>query len=113
MIDIKTFAANPDISKPRRIKKYVLIWCSKGTATAVVDEKGLKLRRNDVLTITSGQIHFLKNFNKAEGFVLEFTLDFFCKNDNDIELIFHNGLFCHFSLNEVIQVSNPHVIQTQ
>jgi YesN/AraC family two-component response regulator len=36
--------------------------------------------------------------------VLEFTLDFFCKDDKDIELIFHNGLFCHFAMNEVITV---------
>ena len=113
MIDIKTFNDYTDIEKPRRLRKYVLIWCSRGALTAVVDEKELKLKAQDVLTITSGQIHYLKNIKKAEGFILEFTVDFFCKNDNDIELIFHNGLFCHFDLNEVIGIPNHEIMQTQ
>ena len=113
MIDIRSFDDYTDIDKPRRLKKYVLVWCSRGTLIAVVDEKELKLREYDLLTITSGQIHYLKNSRKAEGFILEFTMDFFCKNDNDIELIFHNGLFCHFDLNEVIKIPNHRIIQTQ
>src|SRR5690349_6230302 len=113
MIDVKTFNDYTDIEKPRRLRKYVLIWCSNGTLTAVVDEKELKLKAHDALTITSGQIHYLKSFKKAKGFILEFTVDFFCKNDNDIELIFHNGLFCHFDLNEVIEIPNYGIIETQ
>lgn len=113
MIDIKAFNEYPGIDKPRRLRKYVLAWCSKGTLTAVVDEKELKLKEHEVLTITSGQIHYFKDFRKAEGFILEFTVDFFCKNDNDIELIFHNGLFCHFDLNEVIKIPGHGIIQTQ
>ena len=113
MIEIKKFVEYPDISKPRRLRKYVLAWCSKGSVTVVVDEKELKLKEHEVVTITSGQIHYLKNCTRADGFILEFTLDFFCKNDNDIELIFHNGLFCHFSLNEVIPIPNHRSIHTQ
>jgi len=113
MIDIKTFGEYVDIEKPRRLRKYVLVWCSQGTLTAMVDEKELKLKQHEILTITSGQIHYFKNFKKADGFILEFTVDFFCKNDNDIELIFHNGLFCHFDLNEVIEIPNHGIVQTQ
>lgn len=113
MIDIKTFNEYPDITKPRRLRKYVLIGCSKGKITVVVDEKELQLKAKEVLTITSGQIHYFKKFDKADGFILEFSVDFFCKNDNDIELIFHNGLFCHFDLNEVIGVPDYQIIQTQ
>ena len=79
MIDIKRFEKYPYIAKPRRLRKYVLIWCSKGTVTVVVDEKELEVKQNQVLTITSGQIHFFKSLTKADGFILEFTLDFFCK----------------------------------
>ncbi len=104
MIQFKTFDEYEGLDKPKRLMKYVLIWCSKGNATVVVDDKELKLKQNEVVTITSGQIHYLKKLNAAKGFVLEFTLDFFCKDDKDIELIFHNGLFCHFDLNEVIAV---------
>ncbi len=44
---------------------------------------------------------------------LNLRLIFFCKDDKDIELIFHNGLFCHFDLNEVITVKNYQTIETQ
>lgn len=91
--------------------KYVLIWCSEGTITVAIDEKEYELRKNQLTTITSGQIHYFKKLNKAKGIILEFTLDFFCKDDRDIELIFHNGLFCHFDMNEVITAKNNHKIE--
>src|SRR5947199_9822877 len=90
MIDIKTFDEYPEISKPRRLRKYVLVWCSKGSVTVMVDEKELKLKEHELLTITSGQIHYFKNYSKANGSIIEFTLDFFCKHDNVIELICQN-----------------------
>lgn len=99
------------LEKPRRVMKYVLVWCSSGQITLTVDEADFELRENSVITITSGQIHHLKHMNDAQGYVLEFTLDFFCKDDTDIELIFHNGLFCHFSMNEVIQLDNQFVAE--
>ena len=99
MIDIKTFEEAIDLKKPRRIRKYVLVWCSSGTATLIVDENVFDLKANTVITITSGQIHYINKTTAAKGFVLEFTYDFFCKGDQDIELIFHNSLFCHFAMN--------------
>lgn len=104
MIDIKRLedVAHPD--KPRRIMKYVLVYCAAGALDMTIDEKKIQLAGGEVVTITSGQIHSIHQSSKAKGFVLEFTLDFFCKNDKDIELIFHNGLFCHFAMNEVIAV---------
>lgn len=102
MIDIKTLEKAVDLQQPRRIRKYVLVWCTSGSVTMVVDENEFVLKPNSVITITSGQIHYIKKINAAKGYVLEFTYDFFCKDDNDIELIFHNSLFCHFAMNEVI-----------
>lgn len=113
MIEIKTFEKVLDLKKPRRIRKYVLIWCSSGSATLAVDENVFELKADTVITITSGQIHCLKSMKNARGFVIEFTYDFFCKNDNDIELIFHNSLFCHFAMNEVISLAKNHSIQTE
>ncbi len=110
MIDIKTLEKASDLKKPRRIRKYVLVWCFSGAATLMVDENMFELKANTVITITSGQIHYLKKTNDAKGFVLEFTYDFFCKNDNDIELIFHNSLFCHFAMNEVIPLDKSHLV---
>jgi AraC family transcriptional regulator, transcriptional activator of pobA len=94
-----------DLKKPSRVLKYKLIYCNFGTVSLTIDENEFILEPNQVITITSGQIHFFKDFKNAELFILEFTFDFFCKNDHDIELIFHNGLFCHFGMNEVITIS--------
>ena len=80
-----------------------------GKLDITVDENNFILTSGEVITITSGQVHHINKITKAKGFVLEFTLDFFCKNDNDIELIFHNGLFCHFAMNEVIKVDKKSI----
>ena len=113
MIDIITFEKLADLNKPRRIRKYVLVWCSSGTAMLVVDENEFELTANTVITITSGQIHYFKKIKAAKGFVLEFTYDFFCKDDKDIELIFHNSLFCHFAMNELIPLGKGRLVEME
>lgn len=113
MVDIKTFDKTTDLDNPRRIRKYVLVWCLSGSATLVVDENEFVLKSNTVITITSGQIHYFRHRKAAVGYVLEFTYDFFCKNDNDIELIFHNSLFCHFAMNEVTPLGRSGLVGTE
>lgn len=113
MIEISLLEKTTALHHPRRVTKYVLIWCSAGRLTIVVDDKEFELKANDVITVTSGQAHYIKKSQKAKGFVLEFAYAFFCKDDKDIELIFHNGLFCHFAMNEVIPVKKPGVIEEQ
>jgi AraC family transcriptional regulator, transcriptional activator of pobA len=113
MIDIKALEKAVDLRQSRRIRKYVLIWCSSGAATVSVDENVFELKANTVITITSGQIHYIKRSKAAKGLVLEFTYDFFCKDDNDIELIFHNSLFCHFAMNEVIYLGKSILVETE
>lgn len=78
-----------------------------------VDDGVFRLASNSVITITSGQIHRLRESKNAKGFVLEFTYDFFCKNDNDIELIFHNSLFCHFAMNEVVALGENEIVAAE
>jgi AraC-like DNA-binding protein len=102
MVDIKPLNKATELQKPGRVMKYVLVWCAAGELTMAVDEDEFVLKANTVITITSGQVHYIKKSTAAAGFVLEFTFDFFCKDDKDIELIFHNSLFCHFAMNEVI-----------
>ena len=113
MVQIATFENNDTIFTPKRLLKYILVWCECGNVSIVVDDKELVLQQKDVLTITSGQYHYFKKMDNAKGFVLDFTLDSFCKNDNDIELIFQNGLFCHFDLNEVIHIENHRLVNDQ
>jgi AraC family transcriptional regulator, transcriptional activator of pobA len=112
MISITSLENTAELNKPRRVMKYVLVYCSSGKLNIIVDEKQLPLSAGDVTTITSGQIHHINRATKAKWIILEFTLDFFCKDDKDIELIFHNGLFCHFAMNEVIAVDKT-IVETQ
>lgn len=90
--------------------KYVLLYCSVGEIQLTIDESAFTISSGDLITITSGQFHQIHKSANSKGFILEFSLDFFCKDDNDIELIFHNGLFCHFAMNEVIPVDESFIM---
>ena len=104
MIEIRPVESVTNLEQPRRIMKYVLVYCPAGDLQMTIDEKEFNLTASQVITITSGQVHPINKSPRSKGFILDFTLDFFCKDDKDIELIFHNGLFCHFAMNEVIDV---------
>ncbi|WP_114822608.1 helix-turn-helix domain-containing protein [Chryseobacterium sp. KLBC 52] len=106
MIKIRKYSNQAGYPEPRRVIRYTLFWCQSGNAEILIDENIFTLEAGQVVTITSGQFHQLKSV-EGELTALEFTLDFFCKNDSDIELIFHNGLFCHFGMNEMITVQHP------
>jgi len=112
MVNIQNIA-DIDYFEPRRIKRYYFLWCRKGDVIIQVDDKILRLEANQVLTITSGQYHCFKELRNAEGFILDFSLDYMCKTEKDIELIFQNSLFCHFDYNEVIQIEDPVEIENQ
>jgi AraC family transcriptional regulator, transcriptional activator of pobA len=106
MVNIQRIETIVDF-KPGRVKKYLFLWCCEGRISILVDEKLLVLTKNQVLTITSGQYHCIENTSKAKGYLLDFTLDYICKTEKDIELIFQNSLFCHFDYNEIITINNP------
>ncbi|MDR6547768.1 AraC-like DNA-binding protein [Chryseobacterium rhizosphaerae] len=106
MIEIKKYSHQAGHPEPRRVIKYTLFWCQSGSAEILIDENIFILKAGQTITITSGQFHQLM-MAEGELTVLEFTLDFFSKSDRDIELIFHNGLFCHFGMNEMISIQHP------
>lgn len=110
MIAISSFRGVEGFSQPLRKMKYILVWCAAGKASMVVDENEFLLTANTVITITSGQIHYVKSSRGAKGYVLEFSFDFFCKNDRDIELVFHNSLFCHFAMNELVKLGKSKLL---
>jgi AraC-like DNA-binding protein len=97
----------------RRIKKYILIWCSEGKIEIEIDSSLFIVSSRSLITITSGQFHKFLNTSDAKGFILIFSYDFFCKDDKDIELIFQNGLFCHFDINEIIHIKNHSIVSEQ
>lgn len=112
MVDIFTISTT-SLTESRRIMKYILIWCEEGELTVQIDGIDFLLKQHQVVTITSGQVHFIKNNTTAKGYILEFTYDFFCKDDNDVELIFENGLFCHFDDNQVIAINDYQTVIQQ
>lgn len=113
MIEMGSLTNALQFRSPRRVMKYVLLYCSSGSIEMLVDENTYRLNENQLITITSGQIHAILHENNAAGYWLEFTLDFFCKDDTDLELIFHNGLFCHFAMNEVIALADGSYVMRQ
>lgn len=113
MIEIRPLEKAFEVGTSRRIPRYVLVWCASGKAVLAVDDGVFPLEQNSVITITSGQIHYLREIRNAKGFVLEFTYDFFCKGDSDIELIFHNSLFCHFAMNEVVRLGTNDRVRSE
>ncbi|MBK7105086.1 MAG: helix-turn-helix domain-containing protein [Ignavibacteriae bacterium] len=111
MISIKKIHEAIELTLPRRVKKYIIIFVTSGKLQIKIDDKDFTLNANDIITITSGQYHFVKSIKNVKGFVLDFTYHFFIKDDADIELIFQNGLFCHFDLNEVNKISNAKIVE--
>lgn len=105
MIGIKRYMTGEGHAAPMRVLRYKTLYCTEGNARVLVDEKLYQLSEQELLTITSGQYHQVQAV-AGELLALDFTLDYFCKNDHDIELIFHNGLFCHFGMTEVITMGN-------
>ncbi|RAV97927.1 helix-turn-helix domain-containing protein [Pseudochryseolinea flava] len=98
------------MAKPERQHKFVLLFCRRGYLSIEIDQQHYSLGANQFLTITPKQFYrFLDT--AGEGVVVEFTYDFFCKDDKSIELIYHNGLFCHFALNEIINIPNESVLK--
>ncbi|MCU0419722.1 MAG: AraC family transcriptional regulator [Cyclobacteriaceae bacterium] len=113
MVEYYPLTQLTNAAAPQRVRKYLLVWCGGGQCQLEVDGRQLIVPAHHALTITSGQVHGFREVQAASGGVLYFTLDFFSKDDTDLELIFHNGLFCHFDLNEIIPVQHPAVIESQ
>lgn len=111
MVAISSWKDYPNIKVARRITRYLIIWCQDGEADVEVDDEVFKLRKGCLLTVTSGQIHRFTAFDQGEGLILEFTLEFFCKDDSDIELVFQNGIFCHFDINEVVHMPDKSFVE--
>lgn len=105
MVRFLKYQTDDNDHDPKRLIKFLLFWCKKGQSHIKIDDHTFVLDTHQLTTITSGQYHQVIDV-KGELICLEFTLDFFCKNDNDIELLFHIGLFCHFGMNELIRIQD-------
>lgn len=113
MVDLIPLKTAGFLLRPRREMLYTLIWVKTGRLTVVADEGEFILTAKSVITITSGQVHYCRDLKNVTGYLLQFTFDYFCKNDRDIELVFHNSLFCHFAMNEVTRMGKSKVPEAE
>lgn len=96
---------------PERLYKFVLIYCKSGQMSIEIDNENYIVSKSELLTITPKQYFQFKELKNCKGYIVEFTYDFFCKDDKTVELIYHNGLYCHFGLNEVIKIPNTESVK--
>lgn len=99
------------MAQPERQYQFVLIYCQTGHLTIDIDDQMYTVGAQQFLTITPKQFYQFIAFNDCNGYVLAFTYNFFCKDDKCTELIYHNGLFCHFGLNETIQIPHSTMVE--
>lgn len=92
------------MTEPERQYKFVLLYCKMGLIKIDIDNQLYEIKECQFLTITPKQFYQFLEIENCEGYVLEFTYDFFCKDEKTVELIYHNGLYCHFGLNELINI---------
>ncbi len=104
--DLKQIDNNVLMTEPERQYKFVLVFCKVGQVKIEIDNQLYKITGGHFLTITPKQYYQFIEINKCDGYILEFTYDFFCQDEKSIELIYHNGLYCHFGLNELIKIPN-------
>lgn len=92
------------MAEPKRQYKFVLIYCKSGQIKIDIDNQQYEISECQFLTITPKQFYQFIEISNCKGQIIEFTYDFFCKDDKTVELIYHNGLYCHFGLNELITI---------
>lgn len=105
-LDLKPIEKTILMTQPERQYKFVLVFCTSGIVKIELDDQLYEINEGHFLTITPKQYFQFIEINKSEGWILDFTYDFFCKDEKATELIYHNGLYCHFGLNELIKVPN-------
>lgn len=98
------------MTRSERQHKFFLVFGRKGSFTFEIDQQLYQVGAKQFLTITPKQFYRIIEID-GEGTIIEFTYDFFCKDDKSIELVYHNGLYCHFGLNELINVPDDAVLK--
>jgi len=105
-INLKEIDDKIVMADAERQYKFVLVYCKTGQVKVDIDNQSYVIEQRQFLTITPKQFYQFTEITNCEGYILEFTYDFFCKDEKSTELIYHNGLFCHFGLNELITLSD-------
>ena len=109
MISIEKITEAEEMKNLRRVKKYILVYVSTGSVDIKIGDKDFTLCADEIITITPGQFHFIKELNSVKGFVIEFTYHFFIKDDG-CRINISKRVILPFYINEIINASNHKII---
>lgn len=89
-----------------REHRFALLAGGTGTLRIGIDDQEHSVGPAQVLTITPMQMVEVLAVS-GEGRVVDFTYDGICRDEADRALVYDNGLFCHFGLNQVLDLDRP------
>ncbi|MBW2961837.1 helix-turn-helix domain-containing protein [Mesonia aestuariivivens] len=76
-----------------RASFYRMIWVSSGTVSLDLDLEAVTLSKDDFLFIGKNQVFQLKEFDKFNAYLIDFTENFYARNQLDIDLLQRSSLF--------------------
>lgn len=89
---------------PHRHNYFAIVWVKKGAGVHLIDLDRFEVADNTVFCITPGQVHLLKTNGPVDGYVISFTSEFFCRTEDNHDLLFNTGLFYTFAGSSIITV---------
>lgn len=101
-IRLRTFDALPTGASFRELRFAVLVGGS-GSLRIEVDDVEFEVGPSQALTITPMQM-VQASTTTGSGWILDFTYDGICRDEADRHLVYDNGLFCHFGINQVLDL---------
>lgn len=91
-----------DVIHPHRTNFYHLIILESGNPTHFVDFEPVTLQENCLFTINKECVHYFDRNEPYNGYVIIFTDEFFCNNENNQRFLQNTPLFNNPQLNAVI-----------
>ncbi|MEK7393516.1 MAG: helix-turn-helix domain-containing protein [Fibrobacterota bacterium] len=99
---LRSWDALAGVAAFRELRFAVLLGCS-GNLRIEVDDMEFDVGPAQALTITPMQM-VKASVATGAGWVLDFTYDGICHDEVDRGLVYDNGLFCHFGINQVLNL---------
>lgn len=84
---------------------FSIIWVTSGSGRQQIDLELYPIEPGTVYTIAPGQIHLWQPAAGTTGYVIAFTADFFCRQEDNYALLYQSGLFHNYDKAAVITVT--------
>lgn len=94
--------------KVYRTSFYRMIWVYSGTVSLDLDLETVTLNKDDFLFIGKNQVFQLKEFEKFNAYLIDFTENFYARNQLDINLLQQSSLFYNESGVVKLRLEQPY-----